>query len=530
MTEKAFDGAAISRADSEFLASLDAHPLQRHALYGTPCPLPANLGPYNPTQDAARQANFAAIVDWMAVNFAFCKSAFIGKGGIISLVSGELTTVMALRGFMKPHALISEGPRGGINIDSAVDTWMGHARRLHIDMVQTRTDRLRPTFFENDLHIYNRYRSPAHPADGGDLTVFNAYFARLIPDAEERAWVWWWLCHKARRPWIPMVAIIMVAEEFGSGRGTLFDILEGVFGADYVIPCTFGELTGASPSARFNARLADALLAVINEAVDEDGHQQSRRRLTYEALKNAIEPSPTARKRFEAKGQHAFAQRAAMSAIIATQHADVIKLPWDDRRFSVITCGVKMTAEERAEIRAWMADPANLGALYRALLATPAAPIESFDPFGVPPPFAGRLEMIGLGKSEIEDAYEAAMTALESCALFTRTQAVRLISYFAGDQSGGSQDRAKHTITKKARRLRDRGEPYDRFWYRNRQDILYARTETERRRWRGADREMVIAALERTEAQVTKVVSAGAGDALKAASKLAPGGGGSESC
>ena len=32
---------------------------------------------------------------------------------------------------------------------------------------------------------------------------------------------------------------------------------------------------------------------------------------TYEALKNAIDPSPTARRRFEAKGQHAYAQRSA---------------------------------------------------------------------------------------------------------------------------------------------------------------------------------------------------------------------------
>ena len=96
---------------------------------------------------------------------------------------------------------------------------------------------------------------------------------------------------------------------------------------------------------------------------------------------------------------------------------------------------------------------------------------------------------------------------------------MRLISYFAGDSDGGgNQDRAKHTITKRAKRLRDRGEPYDRFWYRNRQDILYARTEVERRRWRAADRELVVAALDRTEARVTRVISAGAGelgDALK---------------
>ena len=95
-----------------------------------------------------------------------------------------------------------------------------------------------------------------------------------------------------------------------------------------------------------------------------------------------------------------------------------------------------------------MAVPENIGALLRALQATPAAALEDFDPFGTPPPFAGRLEMIGLGKTEVEDAYEAAMAALEGCSLFTRTQAVRLISYFVGDLNGGggNQDRAKHTI------------------------------------------------------------------------------------
>ena len=94
-----------------------------------------------------------------------------------------------------------------------------------------------------------------------------------------------------------------------------------------------------------------------------------------------------------------------------------------------------MMAAQIAAIRAWMAVPENIGALHRALQATPAAALEDFDPFGTPPPFAGRLEMIGLGKTDVEDAYEAAMAALKGCSLFTRTQAVRLISYFVGDSN-----------------------------------------------------------------------------------------------
>ena len=101
------------------------------------------------------------------------------------------------------------------------------------------------------------------------------------------------------------------------------------------------------------------------------------------------------------------------------------------------------------------------------------------------------------------------------------------MSYFTGDIHGGSgnQDRAKHTITKRAKRLRDRGEPYDRFYYRNRQDILHANTTGERLRWLKADRKMVVKALDRTEERVSKVISAETrklDDALKAASKPQP--------
>jgi hypothetical protein len=383
---------------------------------------------------------------------------------------------------------------------------MRHPQRAQVDKVQTRPDRPRPTFVEGGLTAFNRYWPPAHPTSGGEIETFKTFFARLVPDDVERTWFWHWLAHKARRPWVPMVAVIMVAEEFGSGRGTLFDILELLFGEDYVIPCAFGELTGAAAGAHFNARLADALVAVVNEAVDEDGHQQSRRRLNYEALKNSIDPSPTARRRFEKKGHDAYAQRSARSTIVATQHRDVIKLPRDDRRFEVLTCGRKMAAAERTDIRAWMAVPENIGALHRALLTTPAAPLDVFDPYGEPPPFAGRLEMIGMAMSRIEDAYKAAIDALEGFPLFTMTQAKRLIGYFGDYASGDWSNQALHTIAKNAYRLRE-----GRIRHRKRREIVYARTEAERRRWLPADKAMIGAALDRTEERVVRVINSGDG-------------------
>jgi len=510
MSTDAFDGEAISRADREFLTRLGDHPLLRNPLYSAPPPpLPDYAALTSAAAiEAAQKACFVAALDWLLVNYAFCKSAFMGKGGIISLVDGEMGSLASLRGFMQPYAFVGEGPHGGTKIASVVDDWMRHPLRVHIDKIQTRFDRMRPTFEEDGIAVYNRYWPPAHPTSGGEIKTFEAFFARFIPNDTERKWMWNYLAHKVRRPWVPMIALIMVAEEFGTGRGTLFDILELLFGEDYVVPCTFGELTGTAAGARFNDRLANALIATVNEAADEDGHQQARRRLNYEALKNAIEPSPTARQRFEAKGQHAYAQRSARTTMVATNHRDVVKLPPEDRRFSVVTCGSKMTLLERTEIRAWMAVPENIGALYRALLMRPAAPLDVFDPYGDPPPFAGRLAMIGMGETRLEDAYRTAINALEGYPLFTMTQMQRLIAYFGDFRTGDWSDKARHTVAKNAYRLRERSEPHNRIRYRKQQEIIYARTSADQLRWHEVDTELVIRQLDMAEEQVTQVINA----------------------
>ena len=321
---------------------------------------------------------------------------------------------------MDPWSLITIGKRDAIKSRSPVEDRRRSKARSSIRREEMRTDRPRPVFEEDGYAIFNRYRPPVHPATGGDIAAFKAFFARLVPDEAERTWIWHWLAHKARRPWIPMVAVIMVAEEFGTGRGTLFDILELIFGKDYVIPCSFGELTGKDRGSALQCPARRRPVRHRQRGGRRGWAPAEWRRTTYDALKNVFEPSPTARRRSEEKFERVGAQRSAMSGIIATQHSDVIKLPWDDRRFSVVTCGAKMTVEQTADIRAWMAIPENVGALLRELQATLAVAPEVFDPFGTPPPFAGRLEMIGLGKTDVEDAYEAAMDGAPRAACYSR--------------------------------------------------------------------------------------------------------------
>jgi hypothetical protein len=508
-----FDGEAISRADREFLASLDDHPLKQNPLYGAPRPPVPDFGPFDSkdkNQVAARLAFHAEVVTWMLANYAYREGAFMGKGGAISLVDGEIITLADLKGRMAPWAMLHASARSDriIKTRSPAKDWMTSTARISIRREEMRSDRPRPTFTEDGYNIFNRYRPPVHLTTGGDTAAFKSFLEHLLPDEKERRWYWHRLAHKVRRPWVPMTGVIMMAEAFGSGRGTMFDILELLFGKEYVVPCTFGELTGRSAGARFNARMADALFLIVNEAVAEDGHQQAQRRLDYESLKNFIEPSPTARRRFEAKGQHAYAQASSATLDIATNHRDAVKLPWDDRRLEVVTCGGRMTEKQTKDIRAWMVDPANIGALYRELLAAPAVPTAEFNPFGEPPPFAGRLEMIGMGRSRLEDAYDAAIEALEGCPLFTMTQAQKLIGYIGAHSGGDWSDRARHTVAKNAYRLRERGEPDNRIRYRKRLEILYSRTRAEQRKWRTADTRVIIAALDRAEERITQVINA----------------------
>jgi hypothetical protein len=144
----AFDGEAISRVDREFLAKLGDHPLMRNPLYSVPPPssllsnylaMPASASAA--AIEAAENARFTAALNWLLVNYAFCKSAFMGKGGVISLVDGEMGSIKSLDIFMRPYAV-----RDGRKTVSVVDAWTEHSLRVHIDKIQTRSDQPRPTF------------------------------------------------------------------------------------------------------------------------------------------------------------------------------------------------------------------------------------------------------------------------------------------------------------------------------------------------------------------------------------------------
>src|SRR4051812_7719360 len=140
-----FDGAAISRADRAFLASLGDHALTRHPQYGVPCPAQPNFGPFNladKVQNEKRLAFFCTVVDWTLVNYAYREGAFMGRTpGAISLVNGQIVSLAELRGRMAPWSLLIVGSRGAIKTRSPADDWLLASTRLSIHREEMRPDR-----------------------------------------------------------------------------------------------------------------------------------------------------------------------------------------------------------------------------------------------------------------------------------------------------------------------------------------------------------------------------------------------------
>jgi hypothetical protein len=116
--------------------------------------------------------------------------------------------------------------------------------------------------------------------------------------------------------------------------------------------------------------------------------------------------------------------------------------------------------------------------------------------------------MIGMGETQLEDAYWTTIAALEGCPLFTMTQMQRLIAYFGDFRTGDWPYKARHAVAKNAYRLRERSESNNRISYRNRQEIVYARTNADQRRWCEADTGLIIRQLDIAEDRVTQVINA----------------------
>ena len=364
----------------------------------------------------------------LLVSYAFMPTS---NKPIVPLWSKRDDEGMTLNNFRtknQPYCGVEIGPRGGETRINPVDVWLSNVNRIEVAGQRMRPDRERPTYEEDDGETYiNTYRPPdLGAADGGDAEGGVALLEQLLPRPREREWFRKWLAYKWLNPHVPGPAVIMVARDFGTGRGTFGSLLKRLFGQRYVVNVPFKIFAGLSTQSQYTSWGLGRLFAIVNEssAVNDGGHKSEykTKHEVYEFLKEVVEPAPH-EKHYIIKGEGAVDAMSSTSHLIMTNNIDAIPLPDDDRRFAVLTNGDKRDPEFWKFFHDWMGKQANLAAFAQWLEATDLA---SYDPFAVPLMTGAKADMTALNKSPLDMLLAEALSDMKG--YFTTEHVLRHMS------------------------------------------------------------------------------------------------------
>lgn len=335
----------------------------------------------------------------------------------------EAYTLANFRTRMMPYCGIEIGPKGGERKVNPVDVWLSNPNRTEVAGQRMRPDRERPTYEEDGQVWLNTYRPPdVGSSDGGDALGGVALVEQLVPDARERAWFRQWLAHKWTNPHVPGSSVVMVARDFGTGRGTFGTLLAKMFGQRYVVNVPFDIFAGLNYQSQYTDWGLGVLFAIVNESSatgDMSAHKAKHN--VYEHIKEVIEPR-AAERLFVSKKISVRAISTATNMIM-TNNIDAIPLPEDDRRLAVLTNGGKRDPEFWDYINDWMHKQANIAAFVRWLEATD---MESYDPYAPPLMTAAKAEMSDISKTPLDRLLFDALERIEG--FFVPEQVMRKMS------------------------------------------------------------------------------------------------------
>lgn len=311
---------------------------------------------------------------------------------------------------------------GGRKVVRLPDLWLQHKDRRDVKTVSLRPDRPYPLFREDGSIHLNTYRPLVLPA-GGDPQPGYDFLERLLPIPEERKYVTQWLGCKLLNPAIRGPGIIMVAHEsYGTGRGTLFEMLFRMFAPNMVRKVDFNTLAGKTYQSQYNDWLVDSLMVLVDEAQETTGtlSRWQTRNNAYERLKEVVDPGMS-RINVVRKGLRNGPGVSYASIIVATNHMDSVVMPVGDRRFFICENGAQQPVEYWAELHAWMDDERNIGAFVESLKLTDLA---GYDPFQAPPMTAAKADMIDAGASELDKLLDRVFRDLPPNTLLCKEQIV----------------------------------------------------------------------------------------------------------
>ncbi|WP_439628630.1 DUF5906 domain-containing protein [Shinella sp.] len=396
-------------------------------------------------------------------------------------------TLQNFRVLLSPHDKEEIGPKGGVKKISVVDAWSKDRLTGRVAGVRVAPGKERPLFTENGETYINRYRPPVHAAGVAPPDKLIAFIARLVPDPTEREWLLDRLGHKLAHPDVPGPATVFVSHKvFGTGRGTFFQLLRALLNGRYFRELSFSDFTGKTSQSQYNDWAGSALIACINESSDaETGSRYSNRRAVYEHVKEVVEPRPH-EVSVKQKGEPNYVTVSATSFFIATNHADALPIPHDDRRIAVLMNGERLTEEEAGMFNEAVASPAEVAAFYHWLLKRGYG---AFNPFAPPPLFKGKQRMADANVSAFDEAWADAMKDLRE--VFTSEALRRAVMAAAHANGAEMPPQVRELITNAmATDLFRVGERNGHNWHvkvEGRKLGVYCRTRADAEKWTEAD-------------------------------------------
>ena len=180
----------------------------------------------------------------------------------------------------------------------------------------------------------------------------------------------------------------------------MFKILHRLYGAEYARGQSFSILDGTSSQSAYNSWIHGNVLVTVDETkTSATAHRRGEKKSVYEVLKDLVDPAPKGMT-FNVKYGRAFWGYSYCSFWLATNHADALSIPKNDRRFTVLQNGPVLTPEEGRELAEWMEVPGNIAELSRFLAARrDLAGFNMFQHLET----AGKQTMIEMGRSTVEE-------------------------------------------------------------------------------------------------------------------------------
>lgn len=425
-------------------------------------------------------------------SWAWCPTQQLGVVPVYATAPTDGMTLAAFRTTMLPWCGVELGPRGGEKKINPVDLWASSKERLTVEGLRLRPDRPRPTYEEHGKTFVNIYAPQVHEEAGGSPQGGLDLLEQLLPDPAERRWFTQWLAHKWLHPDVPGPAVIMVARGFGTGRGTLGELVRLLFGRQYVSTIGFDHFAGRTYQSQYTAWQADALVVIVNESSTADNGSTFRTKHdTYERLKEIVEPRAR-EQTIVTHGKPAYKAMVFASYLIFTNNPDALPLPAEDRRFWVGSNGDKTSPEFWEGINEWMRVPANLAAFARWLEAVDMA---GFNPYAEPPMTDGKRDMTELSRSDLDRAFDEAVEELPG-ALVTPEHLAAAIRTSATNKGYDLPTDKLDVLVKKiaATKLHRVGVRHGENWFFKvgpKRMSIYARSKGEATRWTKTDREEV---------------------------------------